>query len=645
MMIRDFRRRFFVSLVLSVPVILLSPTVQSIFNFELTVPGRVYVSSLLSALIFFYGGWPFLTGLVDELKKKEPGMMTLIALALSVAFGYSLAVALGLPGRLFYWELATLVDVMLLGHWIEMRSLLGASKALEELARLVPDKARRIRGETAEEVPISELGTGDRVLVRPGEKVPVDGDIVKGYSALNESMLTGESEPVDKETGERVLAGSVNGDGTLEIEITGAGEESYLSRVVDLVREAQGSSSRTQRLADRAALWLTIISISVGSLTLLAWLLVGREAAFAIERMATVMIITCPHALGLAIPLVVSVSTSRAARSGLLIRDRAAFEGSRNITTVLFDKTGTLTEGRFTLVDVRSLDDTWSRDDLLAAAAALEQGSEHPLARGILEGAEREKVTIPRADDIQTLRGRGIQGRVHGEEVTLAGDNYLRSEGMEEPGRDGPEEGTSLYLITGSRVRGRFLLRDVLREESVTAVRELKRKGISCWMITGDSEGAAAMVADQLDLEGYFSGILPDEKEKKVRELQEEGHVVAMAGDGINDAPALARADIGIAVGSGTDVAAETADIILVNSNPMDVTRLILFGKATYRKMIQNLVWATAYNVVAIPLAAGVLFWAGILISPAVGALLMSASTVIVAVNARFLNTKTEEED
>jgi Cu2+-exporting ATPase len=575
MMIRDFRRRFFVSLGLTVPLLVLSPTVQSILGYSLVFPFRHYLLFALASGIYLYGGRPFLKGLVDELKGKQPGMMTLIALAISVAYLYSSAVVFGLAGKFFFWELATLIDVMLVGHWIEMRSVLGASRALEELARLMPDSAHRLRNGQVEDVPLSDLVKGQMVLVRPWEKIPVDGIIRKGLSYLNEAMITGESKPVEKEEGDRVIGGSVNGEGSLEVGIEGTGEESYLSP-----RPGTGQ---------------------------------------------------------------VAVSTSVSARNGLLIRNRTAFGNARRITAVLFDKTGTLTRGTFQVTSIEPAGAGMSRERIIGLAASLEQNSEHPIARGIVEKAQEMGVDLEVVSGFEAMKGRGVRGVVGGKTVQAVSPGYLEELEIEAPeGKRCDGSATRVYLLVDQQPAGTITLSDVIREESYQAVRRLQERGIRCRMITGDNEPTAEEVARELDMDGYFAEILPEQKQEKVKELQQQGEYVAMTGDGVNDAPALAAAQIGIAVGSGTDVAAETADIVLVNSNPLDVTSLILFARATYRKMVQNLIWATGYNVIAIPLAAGVLYGAGIVISPAIGALLMSASTVIVAINARLLKLRKE---
>jgi len=644
MMIRDFRTRFYVSLVVTIPVLILSPLVQQIIGFSVEFPGSSWILLALSTFVFFYGGWPFLSGLVSELRQKNPGMMTLIGLAIGVAYIYSAAVVIGLSGRVFFWELATLVDVMLAGHWIEMRSVLSASSALEKLARLMPDVAHRKSGETVEDVELSRVQKGDILVIKPGEKIPSDGTVRGGHSYVNESMLTGESRPVEKGEGDRIIGGSINGDGSLQMEVENTGEDSYLSRVITMVRESQAAKSRTQGLADRAAFWLTVIAITVGVATLTAWLLVGRDLQFSIERMATVMVITCPHALGLAIPLVVAVSTSKSAQNGLLIRNRTAFENARNISVVLFDKTGTLTKGSFEVSDVASYDGSVDEQQVISLAAALEQSSEHPIGRGIVQRAENDGLSLSEVKDFEAIKGKGVAGRVAGREVAVVSPGYLEEQNIDLPsGAEAKAGVTRVFVVSKGKAVGSIGLSDQIRPESYQAIRHLQEQGIKCWMITGDNEETARAVSEELGMDGYFAEVLPDQKQDKVAELQERGEYVAMTGDGVNDAPALAKAQIGIAIGSGTDVAAETADIILVNSNPQDVTALILFGKATYGKMVQNLIWATGYNVVAIPLAAGVLYSAGILISPAVGALLMSLSTVIVAINARLLKVRRPE--
>ena len=637
-MLEDFKKRFKISLVITVPILVLSPMIQSFFGYTLEFAGSKYLLFLLSTVIFFYGGWPFLSGLKDELSDKNPGMMTLIALAISVAYFYSSAVVFGLEGRFFFWELATLIVIMLLGHWIEMRSVMGASQALEELAKLMPDQAHKIVEGEVKEIKIKELEKGDQVLVKPGEKIPADGVIYEGDSYIDESMLTGESEPVARGEDEEVIGGSVNGDSSIKIRIEKAGDESYLSQVIEMVKESQAAKSKTQNFADRAALWLTIIAITAGTLTFGSWFYITGDLAFAIERMATVMVITCPHALGLAIPLVVAVSTTLSAKNGLLIRNRTAFENARKIDTVLFDKTGTLTEGEFGVEAVESFADNYNEQDILQKAASLEQESEHPIANGIVKKAETDELELLKVDDFEIIKGKGVIGKIDGTDMKAVSPGYLEENEIGVPEnalKEGPF--TEVFILEAGSLIGMIRLADQIRASSYQAVQKLKDRGIKVKMLTGDNQKTAEYVSNELGLTDYFAEVLPDEKQQKVEELQAEGDFVAMTGDGVNDAPALAKADIGIAIGSGTDVAAETADIILVESDPLDVLKLIEFGSLTFKKMIQNLFWATGYNAFAIPLAAGVLAGFGIMISPAVGAVLMSMSTVIVAINAKML--------
>ena len=638
MMIEDFKKRFWVSLALTLPILPLSPMIQQWLGLDWQFAGDKYVLFGLSSIIFFYGGWPFLKGLADELKEKAPGMMTLIAVAIVVAYAYSSAVVFGLEGKTFFWELATLIVVMLLGHWIEMRSVLGASRALEKLIALLPDEAHRMDGDQVQDVKVSELKKGDVILIKPGEKIPADGIITEGESNLNESMLTGESKPVSKEKGDQVIGGAVNGNGSLKVKVEGTGEDSYLSKVVNMVREAQGRKSKTQKLADRAAFWLTIVALTVGFGTLATWLFLGKDFAFALERMVTVMVISCPHALGLAIPLVSAISTAVSAQNGLLIRNRTAFENARKITTLVFDKTGTLTTGEFGVSRFKSVREGMEDKEMLRLAAALEANSEHPIAEGIMDKVKELGLETPSADNFNAITGKGVEATVEGQQVKVVSPRYLNDEGINIPEaaeNDGGE--TIVFVLLDDKLAGFIAMADQIRPESAEAIQTLHKNGIKTMMLTGDNKAVAASVSRELGLDDFFAEVLPDQKLDKVKTLQEKGEYVAMTGDGINDAPALAQADVGIAVGSGTDVAAETADIILVNSNPRDISKLILFGKATYRKMVQNLIWATAYNVVAIPLAAGVLYNWGIMISPAFGAALMSLSTVIVAVNAQLL--------
>jgi len=640
-MVADFRRRFWVSLVLSIPILALAPLIQDLFGFSLRFPGDGYARFALATVIFFYGGWPFLKGLIDELRQKAPGMMTLIGLAILVAYVYSSMVTFGLPGKTFFWELATLIVVMLLGHWIEMRSVMGASGALEELVKLIPAEAHRLKedGET-EDVPVHILESGDRVVVKPGERIPADGVILEGRTSVNEAMLTGESTPVEKAEQDEVIGGAVNGESALTVEIQKTGDETYISQVIAMVRNAQESRSRTQDLANRAALWLTIIALSVGAVTLIFWLGYGKTAVFSLERMVTVMVITCPHALGLAVPLVVAVSTSMAAARGLLIRDRSAFERGRNLQAVVFDKTGTLTEGRFGVTDVIPLN-SGTEQTVLEPAAALESRSEHPIARGIVEEASARGLKYAEPTNFKAISGKGAEAQVEGADVKVVGPGYLKENGIEiEQSKIGDLTGegkTVVYVLKDNEVVGAIALADIIREESREAISRLKEAGVQVMMLTGDSLAVARWVARELKLDDFFAEVLPDEKAARIREVKDRGLTVAMVGDGVNDAPALVEADMGVAIGAGTDVAMESADIVLVRSDPRDVTAIVDLARATYSKMVQNLWWATGYNAFAIPLAAGVLYPVGFLLPPAVGALIMSLSTVIVAVNARLL--------
>ena len=642
-MVRDFRRRFVVSLAATLPILALSPMIQRWLGLvdRLGFGGDTMVLLALSTFVYGYGGWPFLTGLVDELRERTPGMMALVAFAISVAYVYSAAVALGVPGQMFFWETATLIDLMLVGHWVEMRSVMGASRALEKLARLMPSTAHRLtEGGETEAVPIADLEPGDRVRVKSGEKIPADGTVVDGVSSVNESMLTGESVPVEKTGGDEVIAGAMNGTGSLVVEVEKTGESSYLNQVIGLVREAQESRSRTQNLADRAAYWLTLIALTAGALTFGTWYVGLNETfVFSLERAVTVMVITCPHALGLAIPLVVSVSTGLGAQRGLLIRDRAAFERARDLDTVVFDKTGTLTEGRFGVTDVLVFRDS-TKAEVLRPGAAVEQHSEHPIAAGILRAAEDRGIDVPDTDDFEAITGTGVRATVDGAEVRVLSPGAAADETTlpEHDAAPLQEQGkTVVYVVRDGVALGALALADIIREESREAIETLHDLGIDVVMLTGDNERVARWVADEVGVDRVIAEVLPDEKSDVIKALQSDGRLVAMTGDGVNDAPALATADVGIAIGAGTDVAVETADIVLVESDPRDAVDVIRLAQATYRKMVQNLWWATGYNVVAIPLAAGVLATAGILLSPAVGAVLMSLSTVIVAVNARYL--------
>ncbi len=639
-MIEDFKKRFWISLILSLPVLFLAPMIQLFFGYEFNFPGRDYLSFVLSSIVFFYGGYPFLKGLLDELKDRNPGMMTLIAVAITVAWAYSTATVFGLQGMSFYWELVTLIVIMLLGHWIEMKSVAGASRALELLVKMMPSEAHLVHGDHIMDVPVQQLKPGDLILVKAHEKLPADGIISEGESYLDESMLTGESRPVKKTVGDAVIGGSVNGKQPLRVSVSKTGKESYLNKVISLVEEAQKTKSKTQNLANKAAKWLTFIALTAGFSTLAVWLFLGKEFAFALERMVTVMVISCPHALGLAIPLVVAISTSLSAQHGLLIRNRTAFENSRKITALVFDKTGTLTEGKFGVNRIESLDSEFSENEILALAASLEEGSEHPIAQGILIKAKENEIALKKVEAFSTITGQGIEGEINGKKWLVVSPGYLRTHQIEIPAAAVSDQAeTVVFVVSDGAVKGFISLSDKVREESPMAIKVLRSKGIKLYMATGDNEKTAKAVSDRLGLDGYFSEVLPHQKVEVLKKLQQEGHFVAMTGDGVNDAPALAQADVGIAVGSGTDVAAETADIILVNSDPGDIANLILFGRATYQKMVQNLIWATAYNVVAIPLAAGILY-PSFMLSPAVGAVFMSLSTIVVAFNAQLLKTK-----
>ena len=643
-MVADFKKRFWLSLVLTLPVLALTPIIQKFLWSKqvLHVPGDLYILFVLSSVVFFYGGWPFLKGLFEELKLKQPGMMTLIALAITSAYVYSSAVVFGLNGKIFFWELVTLVDIMLLGHWIEMKSVIGASRALEEMAKLMPSDAHKLMPDgSIKDIPLDELETNNRVIVKPGEKIPADGNVVDGESAVNEAMLTGESMPASKHAGSKVIGGSINGEGSLTVEVKKTGRDSFLSQIVNLVRQAQESKSKSQDIANRAAFWLTIISLTLGAITFFAWFLIaGKDFAFSLERTITVMVITCPHALGLAIPLVVAVSTALAVKNGLLVRNRAAFEKSRNIQAIIFDKTGTLTQGKFGVTDTILLSDDISEAELLKYAASVETLSEHPIAKSIVSSVK----DAPPVKGFKSIPGKGAEGDVNNKHVKVASPSYLRENNIpmddDKIKKLSSQGKTIVFVLIDGKLKGAIALADIIRPESKQAISMLKEKGIRCMMLTGDNSQVAKLVSEQIGLDEYFAEVLPQEKASKVKEVQQRGLVVAMTGDGINDAPALAQADVGIAIGAGTDVAVETADIILVNSNPLDVVAILGLSRATYKKMIQNLAWATGYNIFAIPLAAGVLYKYGILLSPAMGALLMSLSTVMVAINARLLKIK-----
>ena len=640
-----FRDKFWGTLLLSVPTIVWAPMIQHWFGYD--APGGSaasrWVPAIFGTVVFAYGGLVFIRGAIGELRDRLPGMMTLISLAISVAFVFSLAVTLGFPGSDLWWELATLVTIMVLGHWIEMRSVSQAQGALKELAKLLPDTALRLRGDQTETVAVSELRSGDVLLIRPGSGIPADGVVRNGSSDVNESMITGESRPVSKVSGDKVIAGTVNGSGSLRVEVTGTGDKTALAGIMRLVAQAQTSRSRAQALADRAAFALTIVAIVAAGITLVAWALAGKDASFVIERVVTVLVIACPHALGLAIPLVVAISTTLGARSGLLVRDRRGLEEARNVTAVFFDKTGTLTRGEFRVVDITTLEGL-SADQALTLAAAVERESEHTIAQGIVKTAEERGLSVPRAESFQALPGRGVQATVSGKQLLIGGPSLLREVGtqidtvlaaaIERASKRGQ---AAITMVEDSTPIAVFAVADAIRDESRAAVQRLHELQIEVVMMTGDAEPVARSVAEELGIDTVFAEVLPDQKASKVREVQQRGKRVAMVGDGVNDAPALVTADVGIAIGAGTDVAVEAGDVVLVRSDPRDVPRIIALSKATYRKMIQNLWWAAGYNIFAIPLAAGVLAPWGIVLPAAMGAVLMSLSTVVVAVNAQLL--------
>ena len=641
-----FRDLFWLSLALTIPTLIWGDLLQDRLGYTAPrFPGSDWIPAVFGTAVFLYGGRVFLIGAWREIQDRLPGMMILIALAITVAFGYSAAVALGWEGMPLWWELATLVTIMLLGHWIEMRSIQQAQGALKELAKLLPDVAVRVGGDRMEEVPVSELREGDIVLVRPGAGVPADGVVREGKSALDESMITGESRPVTKGPDDTVIAGTVNAQGSLRVEVTRTGERTALAGIMRLVEQAQTSRSRAQALADRAASLLTWVAIGAGSLTLIVWLALDAEWGFAIERTVTVLVIACPHALGLAVPLVVAISTTLAARSGLLVRDRRGLEEARNLDAVVFDKTGTLTLAEHRVVD-QAVADGIDPDQALAWAAAVERDSEHPVGQAVVESARDRGLADVPARDFAAIPGHGARAVVDGRELQVGGPNLIDRLGLERPAdllaatEQAAERGQStVYLIEGERVLAAFAIADAdaVRPESAEAVRRLDEIGIEVVMLTGDAEPVARAVAEQLGIDTVLAQVLPDQKADRVRELQRQGKSVAMVGDGVNDAPALVTADVGIAIGAGTDVAVEAGDVVLVRSDPRDVARIIELSKATYRKMVQNLWWAAGYNIVAIPLAAGVLQPWGIVLAPAFGAVLMSLSTVIVAVNAQLL--------
>ncbi len=643
-MVADYRKRFWVALALTVPILALAPMVQELLGVKdlLSFPGDSYVLAVLSTTVYFYGGSPFLKGLLSEVSARNIGMMTLIGVAISAAYIYSVAMVIVGSEETFFWELVTLIAIMLFGHWIEMKSVMGAGKALEKLARLMPDTAHLMLDDgSVSDVPVSQLKNGDQLLIKPGEKVPADAIIVKGETSVNESMLTGESKPVAKAEGLQVIGGSINGEGSITVRVAKTGDETFLSSVIRLVEEAQKSKSKTQDLANTAAKWLTYIALSGGFLTALGWtLLTGQGFAFAMERAVTVMVIACPHALGLAVPLVVARSTAIAATNGLLIRDRTAFEEARNIQAIIFDKTGTLTRGEFGITDTLIFSGGFTPEEVVAFAASIEAHSEHPIAKGIVKDT-KEKWDVT---NFRAITGKGAEGVVKGKDVKAVSPGYVRAKGLfpddpriEELSKQGK---TVIFVLIENVLAGAIALADIVRPESKKAIAELQRMGIQCIMLTGDNKQVADWVGQQIGLDEVIAEVLPDQKAAKVKEIQSRGLVVAMTGDGVNDAPALAQANVGIAIGAGTDVAIETADIILVKSNPLDVVAILGLARATYRKMIQNLFWATGYNAVAIPAAAGAFFPWGIVLSPAIGAVFMSSSTIICAINAQLLRLK-----
>ncbi|WP_312040217.1 copper-translocating P-type ATPase [Macrococcoides bohemicum] len=638
----DFRNKFFIILVFTIPIVLLSPMIQNFIGVDWQFTGDSYIVAALATFVYFYGGWPFIKGAYDELKSKEPAMMTLIAMAISVAYFYSMAVVFGFDGEEMFWELATLVLIMLLGHWIEMRSINNASKALESLASLMPDTANRIteNGET-EEVQIDDIKAGDLLLVKPGEKMPLDGKIVKGKSQVDESMLTGESVPVEKSVDDEVIGGSINREGSLTIEVEKLMNESYLTQVIDMVRESQRTKSKTQDVTNKAAKWLFYIALAAGIITFIAWISIGATIDTAIIRLVTVLVIACPHALGLAAPLVISVSTSLAAKHGLLIRKRPQFEKARKINAVIFDKTGTLTEGKFGVTDIQTFNNI-DENILLSYAATLENESEHPIARGILNEAKLKELELLEMSNFNSITGVGIEGTIDDKQVKVVSPGYVRKQKIDFDDKNfnkWSEQGkTVVFLLVNEELAGAIALADKIKESSKLTIEQLHKRNIKAIMLTGDNQKVANYVAEQIGIDEVYAEVMPNEKADKVTEIQERGLVVAMTGDGINDAPALTKADVGIAVGAGTDIAMDSADIVLVDSNPKDILAIFSLSKRTYNKLVQNLIWATGYNVIALPLAAGALAPWGIILSPAVGAILMSLSTIIVAINAQLLH-------
>ncbi len=640
-----FRNRFWVSLILTIPVLLYSTMIQDWFGFSMpTFTGSQFVGPFFAVIIFLYGGVPFIQMAIPEFRNRQPGMMALISLAITVSFGYSLAVLFSDTESGFFWEMATLIDVMLLGHWFEMRSIRQASGALDELAKLMPDTAERLTDDgNTEEVAVSDLQAGDRVLVRPGGSVPADGEIIGGHSQVNEAMITGESKPVTKAAEDEVIGGTINGDGSLRVRITATGDDTALAGIMRLVDEAQSSKSNTQKLADRAAGWLFYIAVSAAILTAMAWTIAIGLDAQTITRVVTVLVVACPHALGLAIPLVVAINTSLAAQNGILVRDRLAMETARQLDVIVFDKTGTLTKGEQGVVGITTAEG-WSEDEAFGLAAAIEGDSEHMIARGIVKAADEREVTRPTITNFEAIKGRGVKADYDGSTVYVGGPRLLDmldltpTDDIQAFAQQAGDKGQGVvYLVQGSKVVAAFALADVIRPESQAAVQRLHDMGVEVAMLTGDSDAVAKAVAEELGIDHYFAEVLPEHKDEKISALQQEGKKVAMVGDGVNDAPALTRADIGIAIGSGTDVAIESAGVILVQSNPLGVVGILELSRASYRKMQQNLFWASAYNVAAIPLAAGILAPIGFLLPPAVGALFMSLSTVVVSINAMTL--------
>jgi Cu2+-exporting ATPase len=640
-----FRNKFWVCLIISIPVLLWDPMIQQWFKYQLpSFPGSNFIPAVFGTIVFIYGGWVFLQGAYQELAHKTPGMMTLISLAINVAFFYSIAVMLGLKGHTLWWELATLISIMLLGHWIEMRSISQAQGALQELAKLLPDTAILLTDdESTQEVLVEQLQEGDLILIRPGASIPADGMVQSGKSSVNEAMITGESKPVEKKQGERVLAGTVNGESSLRVKVAGIGEKTALAGIMRLVEQAQSSRSRAQALADRAAFYLTLVAIGSGLITLIGWLLSGSTLDFAITRVVTVLVIACPHALGLAIPLVIAISTTLGARNGLLIRDRRGLEEARNLDIVVFDKTGTLTMGEHRVFQTVT-DKNINNQEALRLAAAVERDSEHPIARALQKSAEAAGIEIPPSQNFRAIPGQGVQAQVEGREFQVGGPSLLKSKNLNIPKefndastQFGESGQAAIFLVEGDKVLAVFAIADAIRPESYEAVKELQQDGIEIAMLTGDSHAVANNVGKELGINLIFSQVLPEDKAKKIQDLQKQGKRVAMVGDGVNDAPALATADVSIAIGAGTDVAVEAGDVVLVRSDPRDIPRIIKLSKATYQKMIQNLWWAAGYNIIALPLAAGALAWADIILAPAVGAVLMSASTVIVSINAQIL--------